>query len=506
MPDLRGLVADPDFNALPAEQKRALLQRIGADPGFIDELLGGSSAPVAAPEKKGFLDILQEGARNALQTQVPGILADILPGGGLAKNPLTGTASIEQGLENAPVLGGALGALAGPGGAIAGAAIGESGRQLTRRAAGLPASTGLVQRLLDLDPDSPEAAISGLGAETLIGPVAHVGSKVLKAASKFMDESSLRSLIHLLKPVKQMDTENALELAAKLRESGIASPLSTRTGQIKKARAALADASTKLDASKAPYIAAGADLPTQSIHDKVLGAIPEVLPSGNVPLTGAAERAASERAAYDVLDATGGDTRMPLKTALSEKERTDRALRKMYIRGQVNVPVGAEYTKNAADAFRNAIHENFKDVGADMTSKSELLDINRLLRDALKQVKTAGTSASEAGASLGGAAAGRWSIPFINSFQKIVRSGPIASFSAFGKTLISKILDGGAEGAQLWMRISDQFNLDDESEGGPKAERREDLDLRELAKSILDRQAKPAEPAVSEEEFIKRYQ
>jgi len=40
MPNIRGLVSDPQFRALPVERQRTLLLRTKANPAFVDELLG----------------------------------------------------------------------------------------------------------------------------------------------------------------------------------------------------------------------------------------------------------------------------------------------------------------------------------------------------------------------------------------------------------------------------------------------------------------------------------
>ncbi len=506
MPDIQGLISDPDFETLTAEEKRSLLQKFGAPQGFIEELLAVDSG---TPEKQGFFDTLQGAIRQGVQAKIPGILADVLPGGGLAKDPLTGVASIEQGLENLPAVGGALGGLVGalPGGA-AGAGLGEAVRQGARRLAGLPSATGVVQRFMELDPDSPGAAVASLAAETAAGPVATAATKILGVTSKAVDKSALRSLIHLLQPDTKWEWDNSLKIARKLRDAGIALPGSSRESQIARAEAALAKSSADLDTIKAPLVAAGADLPTQNIHDKVFTAIPEVLPSGNVPLTGAAERKAAENAAYDVLDATGAEVRVPLDIARSEKERTDRVLRRFYNSGALNVPAGVEFTKNAADAWRKAIHDQFPKLGTALTDKSELISVTEMLKDALKKTETRGTSAAQAAAAIGSAGTGGWRIPGIELVKSFIESGPIASLSASGKGLMRDILGAGAETAQAWIRLADQFNLgqaqEEENFPSPKAERPEDLNLKELAKSILEKRA--AAPTVSEEEFIRRYQ
>jgi hypothetical protein len=48
MPDIKGLVSDPEFAALPMTRKRAVLERVGADPSFVDELLGPSGKKTPA--------------------------------------------------------------------------------------------------------------------------------------------------------------------------------------------------------------------------------------------------------------------------------------------------------------------------------------------------------------------------------------------------------------------------------------------------------------------------
>lgn len=93
-----------------------------------------------------------------------------------------------------PILGGTVGGLSGgiQGGMLGGAA-GESARQLLRRLAGLPAAPGMIQERLGVDPNSPEAALAGLGGETLSNLAAGGAAKGIAALAKFLPAQALRS-------------------------------------------------------------------------------------------------------------------------------------------------------------------------------------------------------------------------------------------------------------------------------------------------------------------------
>lgn len=484
--------------------------------------------PVAG---ESFIDKLRAIARQIVTTQIPDVagVSHALPPLALMKDPFSPTMSIEQGMENLPALAGTImGLLGGPMAPLTGgigATGGEAWRQNARRTLGLPAATGMIQRFAGMDPNSEEAAVAGVGAEALISPLASGASKLAGAISRGLNTSSLRSLTRILHPVTQRDQGEALELAARMREEGIAPAGSSRVRQLALANERLAAATTDEAAERARLLGQNPPptLQTQPIQDKVATVVPANLPSGQTPRLGTALRKAATDARDDTVDALGGgqNPTVPLSTGLDTREALDTMINGYYEGGRENIPQGIQFIKNAADAWRTQIRTEFPEFGKKLLRKHDLLSITRMLTDALEKSRLKGGlgSESEAGNVVGAAATGRWSIPGMAGMRTLFNSGEWASLSAAGKQALSKIAIGGMDSAQAWMRVADKYNTSLQDDTRPEDHAIEDLALSMIEKrdamrqSILERNETPlvdapteAPAALTEEDFVKRYQ
>lgn len=175
MADLNGLISDPDFQSLPPERKRALLESMGADPQFIEQntgagrALGGVGGISATPKFQQDISIpvpkAPVGPLAALKGEIklpvsPEFLTDLLPG--VLGAVTTGASALAGPL--APAAAGLLGGL--------GSAGGEAIRQEIRDLMGFAPGTGVTQELLELDPSSREAKVASLLAEGAGGAAA----------------------------------------------------------------------------------------------------------------------------------------------------------------------------------------------------------------------------------------------------------------------------------------------------------------------------------------------
>lgn len=528
--DVRGLVTDPEFQKYSLEDRIATLTKAGVDPKFIEEYrkLEPAEEQVQqyqeAPETS-LIDKIKAGAREVMTTKIPDEFDPLLKASFFGA-PLALGDSIEGALDLAPAVGGAVGAVLGAGGAslpgaLAGAEIGESGRQLVRRTVGLPQATGLVQKLLDLDPDSPEAAAAGVGGEgaaTLLGAGA---GKLLDMAGNWMERSSLRSLLNILQPKTARDHAEAMTLAKRMQTENIAPAWSSRETQVANADRVLTDATAQEAAMRGEISAAGGTIPAQPIEDRVIDAIPKRLADNTIPMRGQAQRKAAEDVAMDTLqtiDSTHtmvrGNKRVPIDAAVDEKVRLDKTVQDYWDTGRENVPGGIKYDVNAANAWRDGIRTAFPDYGeAGLLRKSDMLDITRLLGKAAKVADEVGGlgSAAEEGNVIGAAAASRWSIPFMATAKAMINSGEIASFSSAAKRVIAHILHDGANSAQIWMHLSDQYApLIDQSEEaqdeGAVDELINAVKTQEEATSPTIAPSPTVTPTESKEDFIRRYQ
>jgi hypothetical protein len=93
--------------------------------------------------------------------------------------------------------------------------------------------------------------------------------------------------------------------------------------------------------------------------------------------------------------------------------------------------------------------------------ESELIDVTRLLKEAQARVQREGViGASQEAAAGGAAAAGRWSIPLMETAKAVAQAGrgPISSASAAMKRTVAKLLMAPYETRQAWIRMHDFFN------------------------------------------------
>lgn len=120
-----------------------------------------------------------------------------------------------------------------------GGVAGEAGRQLFRRAVGAPAATGVVQRAIGADPDSPEAAVAGLAGEGVAnfaagasGEIAHNALRSRAAVQALEAIGPGKGSRKLLKVLKQ-DPSYIEQLGVGTRETlaDRASTMRTRAGK-----------------------------------------------------------------------------------------------------------------------------------------------------------------------------------------------------------------------------------------------------------------------------------
>jgi hypothetical protein len=497
MTNVRALVSDPEFQKFPIQERVAALQQAGADPAFIDEYskLPENSGLPTEPQtpwekiKAGATNLAGRAVQGAIDTIPPGTI----PGGfdaGVARaqdtaqkilqyqippeylpllstNPITaplaaGGGSLEGLLELAPAVGGAAGgAVANVPGAAAGASIGESVRQGVRGAAGLPQATGVGQRALDLDPNGPAASILAQVDEAMMTPIAKGVGKIVSAASTFTDNSALRDLLRLLKPAKAMDKMDALALAERMRSEGVASPLTSRLSQLQRAREILGEpgigptagttgpptAPTGLtgqaQAAESAIAATGATVPAGAVEAKAVGRIPDTLPGGIVPHTGTDIRNAAEGQALDTMTVINNRSDIPFTESLAEKRRLDDILRKWYVRGGEVVPDAKEFVKGSADDWRHEIATAFPEFGDLELRQSDMITITELLEKAEYEARRQGLKTSSTHVF------GMLKDMYESGFRS---TGPIASLSSAGKTVLATILQGGGATAQAWLR------------------------------------------------------
>lgn len=153
--DLKGLVSDPKFKALPPDRQAALLTEAGASPALITAITGQSvmSETPKFQQPLSIADSLPAGMREGAKAvgeylpdlPSPETLTDLIPG-------IAGTVGA---ITTTPA-----------GGAVA-AGVGEGVRQGIRKSVGAAPATGFVQDQLGLDPNSPTAVAAGIAAETL---------------------------------------------------------------------------------------------------------------------------------------------------------------------------------------------------------------------------------------------------------------------------------------------------------------------------------------------------
>ena len=185
MPDIRGLIADPDFQSLPTHRKRAILERTGADPGFIGEYLGEATP-------KGY----QKAAAGA----------ETIGAAPWYAKPVLGGPSVLQGLEVLPSAGGLIGGMiGGAGGTVMGTPV--SGVPAAVAGASLLGGLGEatkqgIRRLIGASvPVTSADAAKAIGKEAAIQGASELGGRGLAKAAETlgrgMVENSVRPTMTL---------------------------------------------------------------------------------------------------------------------------------------------------------------------------------------------------------------------------------------------------------------------------------------------------------------------
>lgn len=419
------------------------------DPGDWQDVQPASAQPVGATAALSKVEGISPTPGYQRRISIPGTdwelpsveqLAEYLPAA-----VATGAGMIAT---ESPVAAGALGSMAG-----------EAGRQLVRRAVGAPAATGIAQQALRLDPNSPEAAVAGLASENLAGVAGSVLGRLMKAGSKAIDKSALRSINNLIQAIKKGDRARWIPLAERARAEGLVPAGSSRAQQVALAEAALADAKAAKDAAVKAAARRGATINSTDLVDKAFKILPDTLPGGQTPATGASARFAAEGAAEDALTAAAshsGD--MPVKAAIRERQRLDTLLKKFYGTGADTPPENRAAIKRLADIYRSQINA-IDEIGPANKRLSELIKLNRIMKAALEKAEFEGflgPAASEAGAAAAGAV-GRLSIPAMLVGRAGVTAGPVASTMVALKTNAAKLLRAGVPLAQLPAHAADLF-------------------------------------------------
>lgn len=374
----------------------------------------------------------------------------------------------EGALETAPAIGGTVGGILGnaPGAAL-GAAGGEAARQLGRRALGEPAATGLVaERVLGLDPDSPAAAVTGIGVEAALGGSAEKIAQAMRWASGALKNWAGKSRWALLRPgALPTDEASGLALAERMKTEGIAPGFSGRAEQVERAETALADASKRRAAAEVGH--EGDIVNAESVVERVIGQQPATLPSGEIPRVGRPQRGAAGRVADDVQDALatigGGGYDVPFPAAQTEKRRWDALLQDFYESGRETPSPSLKPTKGAADAWRAAIAEQYPDIGAANLRESELIGIARILKEAQRTERLGSPAVAGSLASgVGAGATGRTSIMAAALSRMGLTSPRFTSMSAAGKDLAARLL-ADPQAQQAYIRMAQLAAFDPEA-------------------------------------------
>lgn len=513
------LVKDPDFQSFPLEERVAALKKAGATEEFLaDYTQATPEAPAAKPvplakddavghfkegiadvqSQTGTLDKLIASARAAMQQPVPEAVSTAMgPAGSLLK---AGGGTGEGVLELSPAVGAMVGTVLGGGvpGAAGGAAAGEAWRQNIRRALGMPAATGVAQKYLGLDPDSPGAALSGMGMEGAVAPIADAIGTMLKGASGVADRSALRNLVTLMDPRKKIDKHIAMELAERARDEGLAPTFVKSHKEIlANSEQALAQSEMARDAEAAHISNAGGTVATAGPVSKIVGAVPPVMPHGGIPVTGAPARTAAENVVLDTRSFVDDRARVPFAEANEMRDQWD-----SQVKNWDSLTSGKGPVENAANAWRHEINGSFPQFGELQAKFSDLIDITKLLKEAQveRDLAPLGKGDSHSGF-----------MATVKLAKAGLHSGPWAAFSSSGKTMLRELLKGGAGAVQAWLRIADQHGIPDElgftdRPGGTSAALAAEHPL--LHQTGGSPGAPPASPtpAVSEDEFLRRYQ
>lgn len=413
------------------------------------------------------------------------------------REPLPGTSvNTEDLAEFAPAAGATAGALATTKSPViagaAGGAAGEAARQMFRRAIGVKPATGIMQEMTGADPDSLGGAAVSIAGEAAAGGAGGVLDKILRWAGRASAHSADRTIVkRLLQPSTPVEKDEAVRLAGVATREGLVPAGSNRARQVALAEKALGEARTNSQALEQLGVQGGREVDAMPVLQAAIDEIPTNLPGGGPARTGGPVRTAATDAAEDVFDTIAntsqpGSTRVPLAASMSERRRLDDLLEVMYENGRENAPESRRAIKTSADAWRRAIAADYPELGAANLRQHDLITITKMMKRALKASER-GASAIDA-ETAGAAVSGRMSIPFMDTFRTVAGLGPVASLNASGKRLLGRLLEGGANTAQLWVRAATMYGLDEDEDAIATAERhrRAQQALRRDAKGVVE--------------------
>lgn len=378
----------------------------------------------------------------------------------------------------AAATGAALLATKNPGAAsVAGGVAGEAARQLFRRTVGVPQATGIAQRALGLDPNSPEAAAAGLGGEAAAALAGVGASKAAGALGRGAEHSAERSIVRDVLGGARTEREivEAPALAKRAQAAGIVKNW-TKRGRLATAESALSNASGAQDAAYRAAKATGKGVEAGPVLDAIQDELPTSIPGSGAPRKAAAgERRAAGRVLDDELSAIankGGGvtgTEIPLDTTLGEIDALDAQLKPMYDRGALDPALGKKATQAGRKAFAAQLRVAFPELADARMTTHELMTIRDMAKRVVDgELQSRGGGHQVAG-TVGAAAVGRYGPAASGVFSSM--AGAAAPLSIPARQLAAKVLSGGAKTAQFWIHAADFAGLNTDDDIVKTAER-----------------------------------
>lgn len=350
-----------------------------------------------------------------------------------------------------------------------GAAGGEAGRQLFRRAVGASAAPGMVQEATGTDPDSPAAALEGMGGEALASLLGVKASKALHGLSGGAERSAEDSIIRdiLGGATSERRVDEATALAKRAQAAGIVGKWSHR-GRLARADEVLAPAHAEAKALTDAARAAGTTVEGMPVLHAIFDEAPASIPRGPggpggprrvaIPEQRAVDRLANDT--NDVLLNTGGGatgSAVPVDVALGEIKALDEALEPMYKRGALDPAHGKKALQVGRKAWGAQLRAADKELADARLKQHELMTLKEMLQEVVDaRLKPRG--AHEAVAAASPIVVGRYG-PAASSLGKSI--GKLAPITIPIRQILAKALSGGASTAQLWLRALDQYGEDD---------------------------------------------
>ena len=436
-------VEEPSFAARAGQGVMDLGAKLtGMLPEGIREELQARLNPEDKPREEIIQDIIQAEIPASIQ------VAGRLPG-----------SSIEQMIDAIPGIAGGVGALAGGLPAIGAGMTGEVTRQKLREFLQQPAATGLIQEVSGMDPDSPEAKITGVLGEGALGASAVAASAMAPTAAR-AGRRSMQNLVQLPEKIRdrvlRRGGTKGEELLRRMVDEGIAPPGSTRTSQV-------ARAEERLEAAKAESAAlwdeiGESGLTDESVDDvlRTLGEqVPPTRPGGPARTSETtlknANKALSD--ANDFITGAKAETGyVSAGQARTEKTRIADEIKTLFESGG-DTPLQRKALKASGEAWRAAIEKSYPDVAAADLRQSDLITINKYMQKALKKAEFAGADATAEGVAGGAALGNRWSVVYMIAGKAgaLATAGPISSLSGAGKRLMASVLSSPSA-MQAWVR------------------------------------------------------